>query len=237
MLYRLFVRRERRLALYVPHAVITLLFASFVRWGIGFVWRYTGDFWPAIVLACVQYAHTLPAVPMRSSHVRMTKIMFWYGVCAYLCFLVPWCWSPVPELVLASDTSAMWDRFRASRWGTDQPLPSKLSCGDRPAPIFQNGLGWKQGCTVDTFTNALLGVVPKDGDHYRIRATTEGMAASPLQIYVNGTIYTAQKIGDSYEADVSIRYAALISPVVVVTVQWTRDFEPPPGRLLSLELV
>jgi hypothetical protein len=234
MFYKLPTRRERRIANYAPHALMAILFVMFVRRGMGFAWRYAADFWPAILLACVQSVAARPAALTRAPAALLAKVMCGYGLFVFLTLLFP---APVPEIVPSSETAAMLRRFEGSRWGKDDPLPSTLSCGDSLAPIFQNGLGWKAGCTVDTFTNVLLAVTPKEGDHYQIRARTEGMTASTVRVYVNGTIYTARKVNNSYDADVSVPYAALGSPVVVVTVEWTRGFDPPSGKLLSIALV
>jgi hypothetical protein len=92
-----------------------------------------------------------------------------------------------------------------------------------------------------SFTNAYLGVPPpepsRQSDAYRLRAKTERIAAPALRIYVNGNYYVSRRVDDGYEADVTIPYRALGSPIVVVTVQWTRGFEPPPGgKLASIEL-
>jgi hypothetical protein len=194
------------------------------------------------VLAAVGYVRTLPPERLRVD-ARMAKIMFWVGFVALARFLVPWEWSSGggegrgrADVLQPAESAAMWDTFQASRWGVDAPVPSRLSCGDRLRAPINNGLGWKEECRVATFTNVYLGVPRKDGDRYALRLRTDGMTAPSVKVYVNGTIYTAERCGDEYVADVVIRYEALTSPVVVATVLWTRDAEPPPARLLSIEL-
>jgi hypothetical protein len=112
-----------------------------------------------------------------------------------------------------------------------------VACGDKLPPLIRNGYGWGADCSVDTFTNLYLGVPPKPEDTYRLRATTDRIESPAPSIYVDGNYYVSRKVDDGYEADVTIPYRALGSPIVVVTVQWTRAFEPPPGgRLASIEL-
>jgi hypothetical protein len=247
-LHRLLSRRDRRVTRYAPYLLMTALFAAYAWQGVGFQWRYAGDFWPAIVLACVHQVQDLrTARPMPVSAAALsTRIMCWYGLIELLLVYFP---LRPPETIPVTETASMLERFRVSRWGTDPPVAHKLSCGDPIAPIYQNGLGWKEGCAVDTFTNVFLGVVPKhesragaaphaSHDHYWLLAKTEGMSASTLRVYLNGKIYLAQKKGDTYAADVTIPFAALGSWVVLVTVEWARDFDPPEsGKLLSIELV
>jgi hypothetical protein len=243
MIYGLVRRRERRLSLWVPYIAFALLFAAFVRRGEGFAWRYVADFWPLIVLAAVDYVRTLPPTALRVDP-RMAKIMFWVGFVALARFLVPWEWSSGgpngrgrADVLSPGESASMWEEFRASRWGVDGPLPSRLSCGDHPKVPYNNGLGWRDECRVATFTNVYLGVPPKEDTRYALHVHTEGMTAPSVKVYVNGAIYTAERRGDEYVADVVIRYQALTSPNVVATVLWTRDPDPPPARLLSIELV
>jgi hypothetical protein len=236
-------RRERRLALWVPYGAMVFFVAAFIRRGDGFAWRYVGDFWPLIVLAAVQYVHTMPAEAVKPLDGRLARIFFWGGFIALARFLVPWEWSSGgpngegrAEILWPRDTARMEADFLASHAGVDRPLPSHVSCGDPPRGPFNNRLGWKDSCEVDTFTNVYLGVLPKEGDHYVLRVHTDGIAGPEVQAYVNGTIYTAARRGDDYEADVIIHQAALTSRIVVATVHWTQ-WAPPSGKLLSIELV
>jgi hypothetical protein len=43
--------------------------------------------------------------------------------------------------------------------------------------------------------------------------------------------------GDRYVADVAIDYAKLHMPTVMATIEWTREFEAQPGKLLTVEIV
>ena len=172
--------------------------------------------------------------PARLSPGLQASLMAGYGAFVLFGLLHP---APSPETVDTSLTGVMEWRFQRSLRSATPVLPSRLLCGDRFEPIFQNGLGWTSSCGVDTFTTVALGVPAKPGDRYRLRARTEGMAAAPsLRVYVNGAIYVARKADDSYEADVTIPYARLDAPVVIVTVEWTGALDPPPGKLLWIEI-
>jgi len=238
-LYGLFRRRERRLFLYVPHLAIAALFVTFVLRGDGFAWRYVGDFWTLIILAAVLYVFALPAAAVMPYDLRLTKILFWTGFAAMARFLVPWEWTHRADILPPEEVATMAAEFRDARWQTEGPLPSRLSCDKLPDPEvpYHNGLGWNPGCSVGTYTNVYLGVAPKSDDHYKLRFETRGFADPALKVYVNGKVYTAHRSGDAYEADVMIHYGALTSPSVMVTLLWTRDDDPPPGKLLAVELV
>jgi hypothetical protein len=236
ILARYIARRERRLAVYVPFGATALLVASFLYAGAGFAWRYTGDFWPLIVLACVQSVQTSPARPGTLVTLRLAKFLFWLGFAYSARFLVPWGWFDRPDLADARHVARMGADFRESRWGKDAPVPSRITCGQPPTSLFHDGLGWNERCAVETFTNVYLGVLPKEGDHYRLHLTTAGFDVPSLRVYVNGTIYTARHGADGYDADVTIPFEALTSPIVLTTVEWTRSFRPPAGRLLAIEL-
>ena len=244
MVARLVARRERRLSLWLPYAAMALLFAAFVHRGEGFAWRYVGDFWPLIVLASAQYVYALPPDAKLPLDARLAKIMFWTGFVVMVRFLVPWEWDRRADILephggfnTTHGTETLAEDFRESRWGVDGPMPSRIACASRPRWPYHNGLGWKDGCAVGPATNVYLGVASKDGDHYALRFETADMTAPTVRVYVNGTLYTAERRGDAYEADVGIRYASLHSPIVMVTLLWTREEVPPPGKLLAIELI
>ena len=159
-------------------------------------------------------------------------------------FLVPWEWDRRADVLephggfnTTHGTETLAEDFRESRWGVDGPMPSRIACASRPRWPYHNGLGWKDGCAVDPATNVYLGVASKDGDHYALRFETADMTAPTVKVYVNGKLYTAERRGDAYEADVGIRYASLHSAIVMVTLLWTREETPPTGKLLAVELV
>jgi hypothetical protein len=228
-------RRERRLAPYLPFAGLAALFGAYVSAGAGFAWRYTGDFWPLIVLACVEYVRALPAAADRVLGFRLA-----------LAFAAVSQSVNAREIKPAQDTvvtlppekeGEQWDAFNDSRLVMDPRVPSHLECGDRLAALVNNGMGWYPGCGVGTFTNVYLGVPPKRDDGYTVRFQVEGALDPTLRVYVNGRIYTATRSGTTYTADVRIRYAALTAPTVVATIQWTRWLGLPGVRLQSIEIV
>jgi hypothetical protein len=234
LVWRIRANREP-LHRYLPFAVVGLLFVLFARRGMGFAWRYAADFWPALLLACVQRAQSASLPP--------AQVALWtQGAFAYACFrfaalLVP---APVPDVFPVMPEAMIARRFElfgAFGERRDPVFPSRVECGDVLPAAYQNGLGWEARCSVDTFTNLIIGVPPAAGNAYRIRARTESMTAPEVRLYVNGAIYRARKAGDVYEAEVRIPYGKLLSPAVVVTVEWTRDLDPPPGKLLSMEIL
>jgi len=237
MVYRYVARRERRLAAYLPYAAMAVLFVNFTRAGIGFAWRYAGDFWPLVVLAVVDYVRVAPVAGLRPMDLRLAKVLFLCGLVVFTRFLVPWEWGWHVESFPASAAPRMWDDFAASRWPSREPLPGRISCDALPSAPYHNGLGWRDGCAIGTFTNVYLGVVAKSDDHYELRIETDGMTPAPLAVYVNGRLYTPVRDGATYRADVTIHHASLTSPVVIATVEWAREVDPsPPGHLLSIEL-
>jgi len=97
-------------------------------------------------------------------------------------------------------------------------------------------VGWRGNCTVEMFSELFLGVPPRGDDSYVVRFTTEGMSAESARVYVNGRSYSAHRNGNAYEATVSIHYASLRSPTVLVAIEWTRGLDPVEGKLLDVAL-
>lgn len=228
-------RGERRLAAYLPHLLFAALFAVYVRNVGGFCWRYADDFTPLVVLACVQYVRFLPSdIAHRVLGFRLALMFAGASAANYLHDIEPRI--PMIETLDKFAQKGMWDDFTNSRYSQDRPYSNKLKCESHPDFPYHNGQGWRSGCVVDTFTNVYIGVPDKGDDHYRLQLTTEGFSSPTLRVFVNGRIYEARRTADGYVADVSIHYGRLSSPVVIATVEWTRDFDPIPGRLLSIEL-
>ncbi len=227
-------RREWRVAFYLPTAAFVALFGAFVWAGGGFAWRYAGDFWPFIVLAVVQYVRFLPRSvdsalgwPVTFALLAACAGSFERQVRPYVTTL---------ETLDESAAANMWNDFTNSRYVQDKPLASHVKCGERADWLYHNGQGWLGGCKVDTFTNLFVGVPEKSDDHYVFSFKTEGFTPPTLRVYVNGRIYVARRTPEGYAADVNIHFARLTSPIVLATIEWTRDFDPPPYRLLSVEL-
>jgi hypothetical protein len=226
-----------------------------VRRGEGFAWRYEADFWTLVVLVAVGYVRTLPPEALRVD-TRTAKLFFWVGFVALCRYLVPWQWSSGgphdegrAEVLWPRDGAAMEEHFRASRWGTDPSLPSRLACETRPHGLpyedgspdvpYDDGAGWNDGCAVSPVTNVYLGIPRKEGNRYELRFRTEGLAAREVKVYLDGSYYTARRGGGDgdFSADVTLDARAFHSPVVVAAVQWTTGTTPPPARLLWIELV
>ncbi len=232
------VRRERRLAVYVPLVAMGALFGSYVNAGAGFAWRYVGDFWPLLILATMQYVRGLHARANTLLGLPLTAVFALAGLGAYRRSLDPWhgggYYGAHWETVASS--SAMWDDFSTNRWNQDKPLPSAIHCGDPinwPPAMAQ---GWNPNCTVDVATNIYVGVPKKArGEPYELRIKTEAMTAPSLQVYLNGRMYRAVRDGHDYRAPVSIVYPRLNSPIVLTTVHWTHD-HPLGAKLLSVEI-
>jgi hypothetical protein len=236
MLFHQIARRDRRLADLLPYAALVFLFANYVRAGAGFCWRYEGDFWPYIVLACVQYVHRLPR--SANAYLGWPLALVFTGASAIGYYgQVENALSTI-ELVEPQYEPKMWDDFTNSRYGGDPPLPNHLACGDSPSWPLNNGLGWYGGCGVDTFSNVYLGVPAKGDDHYALRMEVAGSGPPSVRVFCNGKMYVARRVGDTYMASVSIHYPWLVSPIVQAVVEWSTGLDAPPGlRFLSVELL
>ncbi len=230
-------RRDRRLADFVPFAALLFLFANFVHAAAGFAWRYEGDFWPFILLACVQYVHRLPRGANPLLGWPLALVFIGCSAVGYYGYVAPAL--TTLEVVDEKSEAGMWDQFTNSRYSGDPPIPSRLSCGDNMTWPLNNGLGWYgSACAVDTFTNVYLGVRPKRDDDYVLQFGAVGIGSPTLTVYVNGRSYKAYRSGDTYRAHVRIHYDWLTSPIVVVTIEWTSDMDAPPGvRMTSVELL
>jgi hypothetical protein len=234
-------RRERRVALYAPLAGIGLMFATYAFAGAGFAWRYVGDLWPFVILACVQYVRSLPTTANKLVGVPLAAVLCACALGGYRRSLEPWqaegFYGDQWETLAPADAASMWDSFKKARWGVDKPLPSQIRCGDYASWPPGNAQGWYTGCGVDFVTNVYLGVPRRAADdHYEVRFKTLEMTPPTLRVYVNGRIYTATRDGNEYRASVWIPYARLHSPIVMATVEWSRG-QPLSGKLLSIELV
>jgi hypothetical protein len=228
-------RRESRLAFYVPVAGFVLIFATFAMAGVGFAWRYAGDFWPVLALAGVQYIRFLPRRTYQFFAVPLALSLLASAYATHLRLVEP----SVTTIETLDEYSAnsMWDDFSNSRWVQDKPLATHFRCGDHLADFYHSGQGWMPGCRVDTFTNLFIGVPYKTDNHYQLLFKTEGVTVPFLRVYLNGRLYGARRMGDSYIADVFIHYDRLTSPIVLTTIEWTREFEAPPYKLQSVELM
>jgi len=235
MLLHQLARRERRLALYVPHATIVVLFGAYVWAGASFAWRYIGDFWPAFALAGVQYVRFLPPAASPLLGFRTALVLCACSYSAYGHEIEP----SIPTLETGdpSRVPKLWSELTEALEATDPALPSRLECGKVPNWPIHDGQGWSSNCAVSTFTNFYVGVPQKSDDHYQLRFHTSAMSAGSVRVYVNGRVYLARRSGDDYAAEVAIPSKRLVSPIVMATIEWVDGVDAPPGKLLSIELV
>lgn len=234
-------RRQRKIALYLPHATIAVIFAMYVYAGVGMAWRYVGDFLPLVFLAAIQYVRSFP--PMASSVVGwpLAAVLFIGAYGNYRLHVQPT--KTQMENIDASRIPHMMEDFRSTRSGQgDKSLPSKVQCGGSlewphfNVPWRTNWAGWEHDCVVWTITEVFLGVPAKHDDSYVVRFETKGMVPTSLPVYVNGRYYTAHKVGDTYEAKVQIPYDSLTSPTILVSIEWQHKVGPVPGKLLAISI-
>jgi hypothetical protein len=228
------VRRERRVAVYLPFAAMAFLYVSFVRAGVGFAWRYAGDFWPLVVLVVVQYVLGLPPRASRLLGWRMALVMVLIAFAGYREHVSPEL--ATIKTLEPTGVASLKEHFQTARYGVDPPLPSRVACRDAVNWPYRGGLGWSAGCTVDTFTHVYLGVPKKTDSHYELTMQTEDLAPPSVRVFFNGRNLTAQREGNTYRMPVDIDYGALTAPAVMITVEWTRSYTAPSGRLLWIEL-
>jgi hypothetical protein len=241
ILVSLVARRERRLAAYAPVGFVAALVLVYTKVGAGFAWRYVGDFWPVIVLACVEYVRLLPASAGRWLDGRLAVVFVCAAALTYLREVPP---QPPAEMLKPSEVARMFSEFEGTRFRMDPTLPSRLACAEPVDWPLHNMIGWSVGggggpsrCGVDTFTNVYLGV-PTGGDRHRqIRFEVDHADAAPRRVYVNGRVYRTHTEGDAYVVDADVDVTRLVSPVVQVTIEWVPVTEPaPPIRLKAVQL-
>jgi hypothetical protein len=235
MLRHHLARGARSLAALVPFAAMALLFVEYVLACAGFAWRYAADFMPLIAIACVQYVRSLPPAANGWLGWRLAAAFVALGALTYERHVVPA--RKTIELAGPRELASMESDFRRSRWGTDAPMPSRLTCDAPPEGPYLNGAGWAPDCTVDTFTNVYLGLPEKADGRYALRMEAPGMDADTLRVYVDGRIYTARKDAATYRADLDLDRDAMHSPEVMATVEWTREAAPPAGTLAWIEIM
>jgi hypothetical protein len=229
-----FARRDRRIATYLPHVGVVLVFGAYV-WGVaGFAWRYIADFWPLFVAAGVQYVRRLPPAGNAILGWPFAAVMLTGALVIYRHDVEPY--KRIVKTLDRSEVPKMWDDFSNHRWGTDRPMPATIKCGEVPNWPWRNGRGWGPGCQIDTYTDVFVGVPHKDDDSYVFQFKTDGITADSVPVYVNGHTYTARRVGDTYSAVIRLNYALLHSPIVLTTILWTRAIEPPPGKLLEVKI-
>jgi hypothetical protein len=228
-------RGFRRLSRLVPLFAFAALFFSYARSGVGAAWRYAGDFWPLVILATVQAVGALGRQGGRLLAPPTGFAILASAIFTFARHVLPAVGGL--EIIHVADASDMWNDFARSRWSSDPPMPSRISCGDRLEGPYENGLGWTPFCEVAQVTNVYVGVPDGSGDDRELRFDAPGATAAMLRVFVNGRIYEARRSGDLYSARVHVRRQDLFSPVVMVTIEWTRDLvQPWSVALRSVEL-
>jgi hypothetical protein len=228
-------RRDLRIATYMPYVGCVLVFGAYVDGVAGFAWRYIADFWPFFVAAGVQYVRRLPPSGTAIFGWPLAAVMLLGAVVCYRHDVTPW--KPIVKTLEASEIPRMWDNFSNARWGDDKPMPTEVKCGQVPSWPWRNGRGWGTGCNVDTYSDVFVGVPRKDDDNYVFQFKTDFPTADSLTVYVNGRNYKAHRSGDTYSVPVRLHYAAMHSPIVLTTIEWTRGKDPPPTKLLEVQIL
>lgn len=233
MLHQL-ARRVWRLAVYLPAVLFVLIFGAYVWAGVGFSWRYQGDFWPLLIVAAVQYVRFLPQVANSLFGMPLALLLTASSGLSFLNNVQPF----VNEYMLSdAEASHMYEDFQSYQTAHDPPLPTRLMCQDHPRWPEHNGTGWEPGCRVGIFTNLYIGVPQKSSHDYVLSFQTEGIDLPTVPLYLNGHIYAAHKTATGYEANVNIHYERLSSPIVMLTIEWTHSMDDPVGiKLNSVEL-
>jgi hypothetical protein len=229
------VRRETRLAYYLPHLTFVALFLAFANGGFGFSYRYAGDFWPLFALILAQTSGALRLDRRRWPTLGLAMAALFYSVVCMRRDVLPTLNSlEVMDAARMAATDEEYQRIAAA----DQPmLPTRVKCGV-PVPPWPraNGKGWGSQCEVDTFTNVFLGVRKRADTTYHLRFKTDYAFSDSLRVYVNGKIYTAHREADGYETEFPLRYERMYSPAIMVTVEWTRGTTPPTLKFLEMEV-
>jgi hypothetical protein len=228
------MRRESRLAYYLPHATIVAMFFAYAHAGAGLAWRYAGDFWPLFVLLGLQELRRL-RVEKRELVVGLAMACAFFAAFQVLDVVLPALHTL--EVTDQAGMIALESQHAAEQAAPQPPLAPRIACGD-PLPAWprSNGVGWVGNCTVGVASSVYLGVKPNTGSRYKLRFEVDHPIDPAVNVFVNGRNYVAVLHGADYEADVTVDPRRLRSPVVIASVEWTRTSVPPPLRLRWIEL-
>ncbi len=228
-------RKERRLALYVPHLTFLIILALFVYAGVGFCWRYIGDFLPLFWLIAIQFAVEAQVPRMRGARTALAVTLVYFSLVSLVRDITP---GTEKIHTVSAATMLDWERIEAGFRTTALPaMPSRLDCVTPKANVYGNGAGWSITCDVGQTTNLYLSVPERAGSEYELRFRVQGEAPASLRVYVNGSLYTARREGDEYVAPIRIRTAKLYSPNVLISIEWARGPNIPHIKLQSVSLV
>ncbi len=241
ILVRHALRRER-LVVWIAPAALLLLFGSYAWAAIGFVWRYAADFWPLIVLVAVQYAERArPLARSSTTAWAIAAALTAVGGASFARHVLPVRASVMLLRPTAAQQVAIAAQMALDQAGIDWPYPSHLSRYEPFPRRYERTAGWLADGAVDTFTNLYLGVPPKGDGPHELMAYTAGMDAPSVRVFVDGRVYRAVREyspeGARYRAVLDLDDAALVTPTVMVTFEWTRALAPPAGaKLVAIEL-
>src|SRR5262249_12283258 len=204
-----------------PHAAFAVLFCLFVRGGFGFTTRYTYDFLPMIALVGVQLALALQLGERRLARDFLAVGLVFGAVMRFHPDTIPNQHPYTMPWAKLEERDAEWIKMN----GDPEPqLPSRIDCG---GPVvagwpLENGLGLMSTCEIGPFTNLYLGVPQKEGD-YQLRFKVDRPMAPVLRVYFNGRTYEAHLEGSEYVVPVKLDFHRLYTPIVALTVEWTRE--------------
>jgi hypothetical protein len=230
------VRRERRLEVYAPIAGFAAIFVAYTFGG-AFAWRYVGDLWPLVILACVEYVRTLPPGGNRLLGAPLAAVFVLGSAIVYLREVSP-AVSTIKVLGEA-DVDRMWSDFEETRTQMDPTMPSRRTCAEPLGWPLHNMLGWHLGanskCNVETFTNVFLGIPATGSTKHTLRFEVDHAEPTSLRVVVNGRHYQTHTEGNAYVVDLDLDARKFVSPMVQATIEWVRVTDDPPD--LHLEAV
>jgi hypothetical protein len=226
------MRRERRIFFYLPHGLIASLFLMFARGGVGFAWRYEGDFWPAFVVLGLTELRRL-AIENTESRSGLALASAFFAFMHIANDVTPAL--RTLEIVDQNGIRALEAEHEAEQAMPQPPLPARRACGQPFAGWARgDGLGWAPNCAVALVTNVYLAVPPAGGRALRVRLGVDHPPTPTLPVFVNGRTYEARLQDQVYEAEVSLDPRRFRSPVALATVDWKAA--GPSTRLMWIEL-
>jgi hypothetical protein len=226
--------RARRPERYLPHATFVALFFAFGYAG-GFAWRYAGDLLPVLALIGVSVVSDAKLPRRKCGAIWVAAGVGYLAAVALVEDVLP-CTDTI-EVATFETVEAAEQTRQLELSAPPVTASSRLECGKYlPRELKNDGLGWRPGCTVDTFTNVYLGVPDKGSPYYVLRVHVDHPLLGNLRVQVNGRMYEAHWDGNAYVANVRIRLDRMYSPVTMVTIEWARHTLPPALELLDIEL-
>jgi hypothetical protein len=225
--------RRRRFLELLPFSVILLILITYLYGGAAFRYRYAGDFWPIVFLILCRFWMRVPR--LKDPKTAILPLAFLSAVSAQVTWRAI---ARTPSVIVqsAEQTRAELEDFYADLHDPRTfRLPVRRECGNALAGwLHTDRMGWGEDCSVGPYTNLFLGVPLRPGGNIRVSLFTDRALAPSLRVFINGRIYTGKWKGDHYETDFELP-GRIVSPNVVVTVEWVKGDEPPRARLLGVE--